>query len=63
MTSDKPHLCGGLNRKGQPCRAPALPGSHFCGYHQDPEDPSSVDVNSRWARYDRQLNPAEGGDR
>lgn len=29
-------LCEGQTTKGRPCRAQALPGSHFCEYH-DPD--------------------------
>jgi len=39
-------LCEATNRRGQPCRNPSEPGSHFCRWHQDPENPAKTDPRS-----------------
>lgn len=44
-------LCEGLNRKGKPCRADAMPGRPYCAYHDPDLSPAerARRISPKWA--------------
>jgi len=55
MNGDKPRLCEGKNRKGGSCRMEALPGNHFCVYHNPDVPPAERMPPNRWSRHSAAL--------
>lgn len=55
MTADAHRLCEGKTAKGRACRAQALPGSHFCLYHDPDISPEErrARLSPRWAEVAR----------